>query len=156
MTQTEIIGLILSEEGVYSNDPDDPGKETNYGISKKAYPSLDIKNLTRQNAVNIYIRDYWIPLRLDEFDSNMALMLMDCGVNQGTHMAIILLQRCLKVTEDGKLGPLTLAAYKTKGISYPEYAAQRLAHYGSLPTFKKYGLGWCRRVMRVTIKCALG
>jgi lysozyme family protein len=156
MTQNDILRLILDEEGGYTNDPDDPGGETNFGISKRSYPNLDIKSLTRQQAIDIYIKDYWNPLQLQEFDSNMALMIMDCGVNQGTHRAIIILQKCLGVTEDGIIGSKTIAAYKATGLPYSEYAAQRLAHYGSLPTFKKYGLGWCRRVMRVTIKCALG
>ena len=34
---------ILQTEGGYVNDPADPGGETKYGISKKAYPTVDIK-----------------------------------------------------------------------------------------------------------------
>ena len=43
----------------YVNDPKDPGGETNYGISKRAYPDVDIKNLTEDGAKDIYKRDYW-------------------------------------------------------------------------------------------------
>ena len=45
-TFDEIISVVLHHEGGYVNDPKDPGGETNYGISKRAYPDVDIKNLT--------------------------------------------------------------------------------------------------------------
>jgi len=45
-------------EGGYVNDPDDPGGETNFGISKRAYPDLDIPNITDRQVRNIYWRDY--------------------------------------------------------------------------------------------------
>ena len=53
--------FILSPdvEGEYSNDPNDPGGETKWGISKRAYPDLDIRNLTKADALAIYFRDYW-------------------------------------------------------------------------------------------------
>jgi lysozyme family protein len=40
----QIIDKVLKHEGGYVNDPNDPGGETNYGISKRAYPDVDIKN----------------------------------------------------------------------------------------------------------------
>ena len=46
----EIIEVVLKHEGGYVNDPDDPGGETKYGISKKAYPDEDIKELTIERA----------------------------------------------------------------------------------------------------------
>ena len=55
----EIIEVVLHHEGGYVNDPKDPGGETNYGISKRAYPDVDIKNLTEDGAKDIYRRDYW-------------------------------------------------------------------------------------------------
>ena len=48
---------VISHEGGYSNDAKDPGGETNFGISKRAYPQVDIKNLTRDAAKQIYKRD---------------------------------------------------------------------------------------------------
>ncbi len=53
------LDFTLSWEGGYSNDPVDPGGETNFGISKRAYPNVDIKALTRESASAIYERDYW-------------------------------------------------------------------------------------------------
>ena len=52
-TFDEIIDVVLHHEGGYVNDPKDPGGETNYGISKRAYPDVDIKNLTEDGAKDI-------------------------------------------------------------------------------------------------------
>jgi hypothetical protein len=53
------VAFVLRHEGGYVNDPRDPGGETKYGISKRAYPRLDIKGLTEADAKEIYRRDYW-------------------------------------------------------------------------------------------------
>ncbi len=47
--------FTLSWKGGLVNDPNDPGGETKYGISKRAYPELDIANLTLEQAKGIYI-----------------------------------------------------------------------------------------------------
>ena len=49
------IPRVITNEGGYVNDPDDPGGETKYGISKRSYPALDIKNLTVEQATAIYL-----------------------------------------------------------------------------------------------------
>jgi len=53
---------LLGHEGGYTNNPADPGGETNWGICKRSYPLLDIKNLTREQAAGIYYKDFWQPL----------------------------------------------------------------------------------------------
>uniref|UniRef100_UPI0039E582BF glycosyl hydrolase 108 family protein n=1 Tax=Klebsiella pneumoniae TaxID=573 RepID=UPI0039E582BF len=55
----DLIGRVLGHEGGYVNDPRDPGGETQFGISKRAYPNVDIKGLTRETAISIYKRDFW-------------------------------------------------------------------------------------------------
>lgn len=52
---------LLVVEGGYVNDPNDPGGETKYGISKRSYPRVDIKNLTEDDARKIFIEDYFNP-----------------------------------------------------------------------------------------------
>ena len=49
-TFDEIIGLTLDHEGGYVHDPKDLGGETNFGIAKRFYPDVDIKNLTKEGA----------------------------------------------------------------------------------------------------------
>ena len=55
---SEIIPIVLRHEGGYVNDPLDKGGETNYGISKRSYPHLDIHSLTLADAKTIYKRDF--------------------------------------------------------------------------------------------------
>jgi len=64
--QKAVDDLIDNWEGGYVFDPDDPGGMTKFGISKAAYPNLDIKALTRDGAVAIYFRDYWQKYNLDK------------------------------------------------------------------------------------------
>lgn len=74
----------------YSNDPHDPGGETKFGISKRAYPKLDIKNLTLSDALSLYYTDYWYTAKSLEFPLNVCVF--DCAVNQGTKTAKQFLQ----------------------------------------------------------------
>jgi len=69
----------------YVNDPHDPGGETKYGISKRAYPSLDIKELDILDALRLYYRDYWYLAKSSPFPLNVCVL--DCAVNQGTKIA---------------------------------------------------------------------
>lgn len=107
---------VLKHEGVYSNDVDDEGGETKYGISKVHYPKLDIKNLTLEKAKEIYKKDFWVNQHYDEIkDEKIVIKLFDLSVNIGIFWAHRLIQRALracgeKIEEDGALGVKTLAA----------------------------------------------
>lgn len=69
--------FVIEREGGYVNDPKDPGGETNYGISKRSYPDLDIKNLSLGDAMAIYKRDYWDAYKLDTVTSPLCIVMMD-------------------------------------------------------------------------------
>ena len=56
---------VLKREGGYVNDPDDPGGETKYGISKRAHPDVDIASLTPESAAEIYKDYYWLPAKVE-------------------------------------------------------------------------------------------
>lgn len=71
------------KDGGYTNDPVDPGGETKWGISKRAHPSLDIKNLTFTQACEIYYNEYWKPTKCDEKDLALAVATFDTAVNCG-------------------------------------------------------------------------
>jgi lysozyme family protein len=111
------IERTIEHEGGYSNDESDfgnwtggkPGvgelKGTNFGISAKSYPTLDIKNLTKEDAIAIYIRDFWKYMKLDLLTSSrVRFKVFDIGVNMGTGTAIRLLQDVVGTTEDGAMG----------------------------------------------------
>jgi lysozyme family protein len=71
----------LKNEGGYVNDPIDPGGETNYGISKRYWPAVDIKNLTREKAIDFYYTDFWLTGLAKEIDDeNVAAKVFDLSV----------------------------------------------------------------------------
>jgi lysozyme family protein len=49
---------LMVHEGGYANNKADADGETKYGISKRSYPHMDIKNLTRDKARQIYFCDF--------------------------------------------------------------------------------------------------
>jgi lysozyme family protein len=77
------LDFVFKQEGIYSNDPDDMGGETKYGISKRSHPELDIASLTRQDAEEIYYEEYWSPLACDMLDYRDALLVFDSAVQHG-------------------------------------------------------------------------
>lgn len=141
--------LVIKAEGGYVNDPNDPGGETKYGISKRAYPDLDIASLTLQQAKDIYYADYWCEIEGDVLPCPLNIYVFDSAVNQGTKTAIKLLQRALGLPDDGVIGPKTLAAIKS--MKFPRtvetwFMTHRAVHYASLPNFRMYGKGWMHRL----------
>jgi lysozyme family protein len=140
--------LVMKHEGGYANDPRDPGGETNWGISKRSYPTLDIRALTREQALDIYRRDFWEPLKCDEMPYGLAVQVFDHGFNAGRSSGARLLQRTLGLTEDGVLGPITLAAAKASGkLAIKGYARRRIDFYQSLDGYKTFGASWLDRTL---------
>ena len=143
------IPVTLAWEGGYSCDPSDPGGETNFGISKRSYPDVDIRNLTREEACAIYRRDFW---SYDGIESQaIATKLFDTGVNLGTHRAVSYMQTIVGVPADGKYGPLTqggingteesatLTAFRRRLVEYYQTLVQQR------PASQKFLAGWLRR-----------
>lgn len=155
---SKAIDFVLANEGGYVNNPADPGGETNFGISRRQYPALDIKDLTREEAVTIYERDYW---KFDDVASQrVATKVFDACVNMGPSQAVRLLQLALggiqagPVIADGKFGPETIehanAADEEKLID--EFKARLAKFYcdEALQGTGKDGflLGWLRRAVK--------
>ena len=103
---------VLDLEGGYVDDPDDPGGETRWGISKRSYPNLDIKNLTKEAALDIYKRDFWdgSGALIEDIDQATAMVLFDMALNSGAKTAIKKLEETLHVAQDGVIGPQTRGA----------------------------------------------
>jgi lysozyme family protein len=143
--------VTVGHEGGYVNNKDDPGGETNFGISKRAYPNVDIKGLTLEKAKAIYLTDYWSRTGCDKMAPALALLVFDAAVNNGVGSAARWLQLAVGVTPDGKIGPGTLSAI-TKADPQKaavEFMAQRINAMANLPTWKTFGLGWARRLARL-------
>ena len=143
------IDLVLRHEGGYANDPADPGGETNFGISKRAYPDLDIRAITRAQAGSIYARDYW---RFDAIGNQaLANCVMDSSVNQGLATAVRLFQKQAGVAVDGLWGPATAAA--ASKVTLRDFQVARLLSYvhdvAANPALLKFLGGWFRRTLDV-------
>lgn len=140
--------VVVGHEGGYCNDPGDPGGETKFGISKRAYPGEDIPNLTLERAKELYLRDYWGPAGCDAVPDPIKLHLFDVAVNSGVGRAVRLLQRAVGEIEDGVLGPRTLAA--TNSMPAARLVARlcgvRLAFMADLPAWAHFSKGWARRI----------
>src|SRR5579859_1516070 len=93
----QCVDFVLAEEGGYVFDKNDPGGETNFGISKRAFPELNIKATTRDDAKGIYLGHYWTPLRCSEIPQPIALGLFDMAVNSGKERALRILQEVLGI-----------------------------------------------------------
>ena len=152
----EIIEVVLHHEGGYVNDPKDPGGETNFGIAKRSHPDVDIKNLTKDEAKQIYYQDYWMKNRVPQVPDNLKHIYFDMCVNQGRSRAVKILQRAanakganLKV--DGGLGPKTRASLEN--VELQRVRAYRIKYYADLvtrkPDLEKFYYGWFRRALEV-------
>ena len=102
------VNFTLEHEGGYSHDLRDPGGETNFGISKRAYPHLNIRDLTREAAIDIYRRDYWEPSGCPSMPEPVAIAHFDCAVNSGLRRAAMVLQEAVGSVPDGVVGIDTL------------------------------------------------
>jgi len=111
------VNLTLVNEDGYVNDPRDPGGETNFGISKRSYPNVDIKGLTRDGAIAIYLKDFWNTLYASITDQFVTNALFDLGVLFGTHSAVRVIQNVLMVAVDGVFGPVTLATVNAQNVA---------------------------------------
>jgi lysozyme family protein len=142
------IDAVLEHEGGYVNDPNDPGGATKWGISSRAYPDMDIAELTKEDARDIYVNDYWMPMRCDELPSGLDLLVFDAAVNQGQGAAAIMLQQAVGARVDGIIGPRTMDNVQMGNpeAAIRELVALRATRYGNISTFPRYGLGWMRRL----------
>lgn len=154
MSFEKYIKETLKHEGGYVDHPTDPGGETNYGISKRAYPDLDIKNLTEEDAIEIYKNDYWNKIKGDYFPDPLAFCLFDFTVNSGPTRPTKVLQKLTGVKIDGVIGPKTIEAacktYAEDNVSLIErFQEERLRFLKKLKIWPIFGKGWERRVLSV-------
>ena len=144
----QMIERVLSHEGGYVSDSRDRGGETKFGISKRSYPTVDIKALTLADAKAIYKRDFWARVQGDKLHPAVAYQALDAAVNHGIGNAVRWLQRAAGVADDGAIGPVTIAALARHDPAdlVLLFNAERLAFYTKLSTWPTFGRGWVNRV----------
>lgn len=156
---------VLVYEGGYVNDPDDPGGMTNMGITAKTLAEFtgrrlstitekEMRSLTKEQVMPIYKRKYWDACKCDQIPAGLDTQVFDFAVNSGPARAIKELQKCLRVEDDGVLGPVTLKHISTFPLDLliREYAEARRDFLRNLKTFQKFGKGWIARVDKVETK----
>lgn len=153
MTFDQAFERLIGHEGGYVNHPDDPGGETNWGITlrtaREGGYTGDMRSLTRDQAKDIYRVAYWRRAQADQYDGAIAFQVFDAAVNHGIGNAIRFLQRAVGVADDGAVGPMTLGAIKAMPVTdvLARFNAERLEFYTNLSTWPTFGKGWARRIV---------
>lgn len=159
------VDLTLAFEGGYQCDFSDSGNwtggsvgkgllvGTKFGISAAAYPTLDIQNLTEDDAVAIYFKDYWSAPRIGELPAQIAQVTFDASVNSGPEMGVKWTQKALGVMADGVIGPITLSAANEdtnpKSVAI-EAISNRLVFVTGLRIWNRDSKGFARRIVTLS------
>lgn len=152
--------LVIGHEGSFTDDRRDRGnwtsgvigkgqlKGTKYGVSAMSYPNIDIKNLTLDQAKEIYRKDFWNKNKCDELPAGIDYLVFDSAINHGGSRAIRFLQAACNVPVDGVIGPKTIAAANSKNVEkiISEFCVTRGLFYTNIGTFQTYKKGWFRRL----------
>ncbi len=152
--------LQPGREGGFSNNPADPGGMTNLGVTKRVWEAWvghpvsedAMRALTPDVVAPLYKLRYWDRVSGDALPKGVDYAVFDCAVNSGPGRATKFLQQVVNETQDGIIGPRTLAAVASAN---PEkliaaYNVARLAFMQELPTWETFKGGWSRRVVEVT------
>ncbi|MDH1299663.1 glycosyl hydrolase 108 family protein [Achromobacter sp. GD03932] len=144
---------LLGHEGWYVDHPDDPGGQTNWGVTiavarANGYAG-PMRSMPRETAKAIYRAQYWDKVKADSMPFPVAFQVFDAAVNHGTAQAAKFLQRAVGVADDGIIGPKTLAAVAARGAAsiLLVFNAEREQFYTDLKTWPSFGKGWSRRVV---------
>ena len=159
----------LSYEGGYADHPDDPGGITMSGVTRKTWAKwtgrklkdvteAEMRALTVEQVMPLYHAWYWQPVRADDLPGGLDFMVFDIAVNSGPERAVRMLQKAInqlgrvQVRVDGMMGPKTLSAAGSLNVFdlIDEVGNTRLWFYFDLSTFRTFGNGWMRRLLKAT------
>jgi len=152
----QALEIVFKHEGVLSDDVLDKGGLTKYGISSRAYPDVDIRALTKEQAGDIYYRDYWRSSKAHLISSpEVATLVFDIAVNSGVRNSGYMVQRAIlahgtSISLDGLVGRNTLAEINNIGNRLlPTLISERVGFYKRIvarsPSQKRFLKGWLRR-----------
>lgn len=162
-----LVHLVLNSEGHYSNDPDDPGGPTMYGIAwnsnQAAYKAVGItnssqvRNLTIDQARQIYYNKYYRASGADIIAAKcekLAYIHFDSAVNHGVGTAAKFLRAC----RDFVKFKYFEGAGKNADFwndQFHDFLAARIRFYVQIRKgggFKKYGGGWMNRMSDILLR----
>ena len=162
MKNNYVIALqhVLKSEGLWSDNPADPGGATMKGITLAVYrewkrnPHIskdELRVIPDEEVYNLYKELYWNKVQGDNLPAGVDYAVFDAAVNMGVGRAAKLIQEAAGVTADGVLGPASVSAIqKTDPKELIEKFSQLKENfYRSLKTFNTFGVGWLKRVAEV-------
>ena len=99
----ECLKFVLHHEGLWADDPHDPGGATMKGVTIGVYKEYmgrdvtkdELRNIPQEHLLNIYKTRYWDKAKCDELSSGLDLVVFDLAVNGGVGRAARILQRCV-------------------------------------------------------------
>ena len=151
----ECLELVLKSEGGWVNHKDDPGGETNLGVTKRVWieyvghPVESLKKLTKEDVAPLYELKYWRPCYCEVLPRGLDFVVFSMGVNAGPGRSVKLLQSSLGCVPDGVIGPRTreLISASNSANLIEKFSTTRREYYKSLkkPIFEK---GWLNRCDR--------
>lgn len=153
------LSRVLKHEGGYVDHPKDPGGATNRGVTLATFrryvkpkgTKADLRAITDEQVATVYYKHYWAAVHGGELPAGVDYAVFDLAVNSGPARAARFLQRVVGATEDGRIGPATLAAVRTADPTdvIARLCDARLAWLRTLKTWPTFGKGWERRVTEV-------
>jgi lysozyme family protein len=153
------IQYVLINEGGFSDNPNDPGGATNFGILQRDMPDVDIRTITSEQAVAFYLPNYWGKAPYADIASQqVATKLFDMHVNLGIVSAVRIAQRAVGFQDsdvDGIMGPKTVQAINTAATASFLAGVMNLlaAHYKALeaknPKLLEFDRGWMARTNKL-------
>lgn len=162
----ECVEFVLARETEYTKDglvkverdPSDPGGTTKYGIDQRSHPGVNIAELTRPEAREIYRVEKWVRFRCGQLKAPWDLAVFDSSVNPGEGWIATALQRAVGAKVDGVIGPDTIAKVNAAGDQQLiELLRARCNYYRARPaTIKgkpfrdRFLDGWLARVALLT------
>ena len=152
----ECLDLVLKSEGGWVNNSNDPGGETNLGVTKRVWieyvghPVENLKKLTKEDVAPLYELKYWRPCYCEVLPRGLDFVVFSMGVNAGPGRSVKLLQSAIGCIPDGVIGPRTreLISSSNGADIIKKFSTARREYYQSLKTFPIFGKGWLIRVDR--------
>lgn len=75
------IQTVLANEGGYTPLDGSSGSPAKFGINQRAHPGVDVKNLTQEEAVKIYKKDYWDAYKIGDLKPEVQTIVLDGVAN---------------------------------------------------------------------------
>lgn len=157
-TRNKAFEFVKLDEGGYSNDPEDNGGPTKFGITLQRLVEFrhhhctaeDVRKLREEEALAIYLKNYWNPTHCDEIPLGLDYFAFDSAILHGPRITMEFLQTSVGVISDGKWGPKTEEAVAKCD---PKEAIKRLENLRrrrckNHEDWARFGRGWTNRINR--------